>query len=153
MLAQMAQIAMCYRHHLVDQQLSRLLLMHLDRMPSNKLLMTQDLIANMLGVRRESITEAIHKLQIAEVVATSRGHITVLNRAALERVTCECYSMIRKEYDRLLSMPLRTTTPRMSIVPNRVLGVDLQLKPVRHAATRKMSSYKPKDTELAETAT
>jgi len=118
LLAQMAQIVVCYRHHVVDHQLSRLLLMHLDRMSSNDLLMTHELIAHMLGVRRESITEAMHKLEVAGVISTSRGHISVLDRAALENMSCECYAAIRNEYDRLL--PSRATSPRVAVTRNRV---------------------------------
>ena len=126
LLTQMAQIAVCYRHHLVDQQLARLLLMNLDRLPSNKLVMTQESISNMLGVRRESITDAVHKLQIAGVVATRRGQITVLNRAALEKISCECYAMIRKEYDRLLPTQLHPDSATGSLVFNRALRPVLQ---------------------------
>jgi CRP-like cAMP-binding protein len=102
LLTQMAQTAVCNRHHSVDQQLCRWLLLSLDRLPSNKLTMTQELIANMLGVRREGVTEAAGKLQGAGLIRYSRGQITVLDRAGLEAVSCECYRIVRAEYDRLL---------------------------------------------------
>ena len=102
LLTQMAQTAVCNRHHSLDQQLSRWLLLSLDRLPSNELTMTQELIANMLGVRREGVTEAAGKLQAAGVIRYSRGRITVLDRPALEAHVCECYEVVRKEFDRLL---------------------------------------------------
>jgi CRP-like cAMP-binding protein len=102
LIAQMAQTAACNRHHSLDQQLCRWLLMSLDRLPSNELVMTQELIANMLGVRREGVTEAAGHLHEAGVIRYHRGHITVLDRAGLERRTCECYAALRKEYERLL---------------------------------------------------
>ena len=102
MLAQMAQTAVCNRHHSVDQQLCRWLLLSLDRLPANELSMTQELIANMLGVRREGVTEAAGKLQSAGLIAYSRGRITVLDRAGLEARVCECYEVVRKEFRRLL---------------------------------------------------
>ncbi|MGA9333453.1 MAG: Crp/Fnr family transcriptional regulator [Rudaea sp.] len=102
LLTQMAQTAVCNRHHSVDQQLCRWLLLSLDRLPSNKLSMTQELIANMLGVRREGVTEAAGKLQAAGLIHYSRGHITVLDRPRLEAQACECYEVVRKEFDRLL---------------------------------------------------
>jgi CRP-like cAMP-binding protein len=102
MLTQMAQTAVCNRHHTVDQQLCRWLLLSLDRLPSNELSMTQELIANMLGVRREGVTEAAGKLQSAGLISYNRGHITVLNRAGLEKRVCECYEVVRKEFLRLL---------------------------------------------------
>jgi CRP-like cAMP-binding protein len=102
LLTQMAQTAVCNRHHSLDQQLSRWLLLSLDRLPSNELTMTQELIANMLGVRREGVTEAAGKLQTAGVIRYSRGRITVLDRPALEAHVCECYEVVRKEFDRLL---------------------------------------------------
>jgi len=101
LMAQMGQTAVCNRHHTVEQQLCRWLLLSLDRLDSNQLNMTQELIANMLGVRREGVTEAAGKLQRAGVIRYSRGHITVLNRAKLEEMVCECYSVVRKESDRL----------------------------------------------------
>jgi CRP-like cAMP-binding protein len=103
LIAQMGQTAACNRHHNVDQQLCRWLLLSLDRLPSNELHMTQELIANMLGVRREGVTEAAGKLQSAGIIKYSRGHITVLDRAMLESRACECYPVVKKEFDRLLA--------------------------------------------------
>jgi len=102
LITQMAQTAVCNRHHSLDQQLCRWLLLSLDRLPGNQLVMTQELIANMLGVRREGVTEAALKLQKAELIRYSRGRITVLDRTGLEQRTCECYAVVKKEYDRLL---------------------------------------------------
>ena len=102
LLTQMAQTAVCNRHHSVDQQLCRWLLLSLDRLPSNELTMTQELIANMLGVRREGVTEAAQKLQNAGLIQYHRGKITVLDRVRLEARVCECYAVVRKEFERLL---------------------------------------------------
>ncbi len=102
MLTQMAQTAVCNRHHSVDQQLCRWLLLSLDRLPANELSMTQELIANMLGVRREGVTEAAGRLQDAGLIHYSRGRIMVLNRPGLEKRVCECYEVVRKEFHRLL---------------------------------------------------
>jgi CRP-like cAMP-binding protein len=102
LITQMSQTAVCNRHHSLDQQLCRWLLLSLDRLPGDELAMTQELIANMLGVRREGVTEAALKLQKAELIRYSRGHITVLDRAGLEARTCECYAVVKREYDRLL---------------------------------------------------
>ncbi|BAN46466.1 Crp/Fnr family transcriptional regulator [Metapseudomonas resinovorans] len=102
LITQMAQTAVCNRHHSIDQQLCRWLLLSLDRLPSNQLVMTQELIANMLGVRREGVTEAAGKLQKLGVIEYSRGHITVLDRQRLEQLSCECYAVVRRETDRLL---------------------------------------------------
>lgn len=102
LITQMAQTAVCNRHHSLDQQLCRWLLLSLDRLQSNQLVMTQELIANMLGVRREGVTEAALKLQRAGLISYARGHINVLDRPGLERRTCECYEVVKKEYDRLL---------------------------------------------------
>jgi CRP-like cAMP-binding protein len=102
LITQMTQTAVCNRHHSVDQQLCRWLLLSLDRLPSNNVAMTQELIANMLGVRREGVTEAAGKLQAAGLVHYTRGHIRVLDREGLERRVCECYSVVKVEYDRLL---------------------------------------------------
>src|SRR5471032_863501 len=102
LITQMAQTAVCNRHHALDQQLCRWLLLSLDRLQGNELLMTQELIANMLGVRREGVTEGALKLQNAGLIRYARGHITVLDRQGLERRSCECYAVVRKEYDRLL---------------------------------------------------
>jgi CRP-like cAMP-binding protein len=101
LITQMAQTAVCNRHHSVDQQLCRWLLLSLDRLSANKLVMTHELIANMLGVRREGITDAAGRLQKQGVIRYSRGRITVLDRAALEELCCECYSVVKKETDRL----------------------------------------------------
>ena len=102
LITQMAQTAVCNRHHTLDQQLCRWLLLSLDRLRKPELVMTQELIANMLGVRREGVTEAAHKLQSAGIIRYVRGHITVLDRPQMERRTCECYAVVKKEYDRLL---------------------------------------------------
>ncbi len=102
LITQMSQTAVCNRHHSIDQQLCRWLLLSLDRLPSNQLTMTQELIANMLGVRREGVTEAAGKLQKLGVIEYSRGRITVLDRARLEELSCECYAVVKKETDRLL---------------------------------------------------
>jgi CRP-like cAMP-binding protein len=102
LLTQMAQTAVCNRHHSLDQQLCRWLLLSLERLPSNELVMTQELIGNMLGVRREGVTEAAGNLQKAGLIKYHRGHITVLDRAGLEARSCECYSVVKKEFDRLL---------------------------------------------------
>ena len=102
LITQMAQTAVCNRHHSLDQQLCRWLLLSLDRLQGDELVMTQELIANMLGVRREGVTEAALKLQSAGLIRYARGRITVLDRAGLEQRTCECYAVVKKEYDRLL---------------------------------------------------
>ena len=102
LITQMAQTAVCNRHHSLDQQLCRWLLLSLDRLDDNELMMTQELIANMLGVRREGVTEGALKLQHAGLISYSRGRITVLDRPGLEKRTCECYAVVKKEYDRLL---------------------------------------------------
>ena len=102
LITQMAQTAVCNRHHSVEQQLCRWLLLSLDRLPSNELTMTQELIANMLGVRREGVTEAAGHLQAAGLIHYSRGHIAVLDRPKMEARVCECYAVVKKEYDRLL---------------------------------------------------
>jgi CRP-like cAMP-binding protein len=112
LITQMAQTAVCNRHHSVDQQLCRWLLLSLDRLSSAELTMTQELIANMLGVRREGVTEAAGKLQKLGVITYQRGHISVLDRPRLEQLCCECYAVVKKETDRLL--PLR---------PEHLLGV------------------------------
>jgi len=101
LITQMAQTAVCNRHHSVDQQLCRWLLLRLDRLSSNELTMTQELIANMLGVRREGVTEAAKKLQLAGLIDYRRGHITVLDRPGLEARVCECYQVVKTEFDRL----------------------------------------------------
>ena len=102
LITQMAQTAVCNRHHSLDQQLCRWLLLSLDRLQGNQLVMTQELIANMLGVRREGVTEAALKLQKAGLISYARGHINVIDRVGLEGRTCECYDVVKKEYDRLV---------------------------------------------------
>jgi CRP-like cAMP-binding protein len=102
LITQMAQTAVCNRHHSLDKQLCRWLLLSLDRLQGNELAMTQELIANMLGVRREGVTEAALKLQQAGLIRYARGHILVLDRDGLEKRSCECYAVVKKEYDRLL---------------------------------------------------
>jgi CRP-like cAMP-binding protein len=106
LLTQMAQTAVCNRHHSLDQQLCRWLLLSLDRLDGNELVMTQELIANMLGVRREGVTEAALQLQKDSLIRYVRGHITVLDRKGLERRTCECYAVVKREYDRLLPIAM-----------------------------------------------
>ena len=106
MIAQVGQTAACNRYHSIDQQLCRRLLLGLDRLPSDELAMTQELLASLLGVRREGVTAAALKLQQAGVIRYSRGHIAVLDRRRLEQRTCECYKVAKKEYDRLLPIPL-----------------------------------------------
>jgi CRP-like cAMP-binding protein len=108
LITQMAQTAVCNRHHSLDQQLCRWLLLSLDRLQGSELVMTQELIANMLGVRREGVTEAALKLQLAGLIRYSRGHISVLDRAGLEQRSCECYAVVRREYDRLLPERMAT---------------------------------------------
>jgi CRP-like cAMP-binding protein len=102
LITQMAQTAVCNRHHSLDQQLCRWLLLSMDRLRSNELVLTQELIANLLGVRREGVTEAAGRLHAAGLIAYRRGHMTVLDRAQLERRSCECYAVVTREYDRLL---------------------------------------------------
>jgi CRP-like cAMP-binding protein len=107
LLTQMAQTAVCNRHHSVDQQLCRWLLLSLDRVSSNKLKVTQELIANLLGVRREGVTAAAGKLQKLGVIQYARGQITVLDRLQLEQLSCECYAVVKRETDRILhAIPL-----------------------------------------------
>jgi CRP-like cAMP-binding protein len=113
LITQMAQTAVCNRHHTLDQQLCRWLLLSLDRLEGNELLMTQELIANMLGVRREGVTEAAGKLQTDGLIHYSRGHIKVLNRPQLEQRVCECYAVVKKEFDRLL--PYRIPDPQTNL--------------------------------------
>lgn len=102
LITQMSQTAVCNRHHSLDQQLCRWLLLSLDRLTGDELVMTQELISNMLGVRREGVTEAAQQLQAAGLIRYARGRITVLDRARLEQRSCECYAVVKKEYDRLL---------------------------------------------------
>jgi CRP-like cAMP-binding protein len=109
LITQMAQTAVCNRHHNIHQQLCRWLLLSLDRLPDNHLVMTQELIANMLGVRREGVTEAASQLQAEGVIEYHRGHITILDRPELERLCCECYAVVKQETERLL--PFTVTPP------------------------------------------
>jgi CRP-like cAMP-binding protein len=102
LITQMSQTAVCYRHHSVEQQLCRWLLLSADRLPTNELRMTQELIANLLGVRREGVTEAAGNLQHEGMIRYSRGRITILDRSKLEKRVCECYAVVKKEFDRLL---------------------------------------------------
>lgn len=111
LITQMAQTAVCYRHHSIEQQLCRWLLLSLDRLSTNDIHMTQELIANMLGVRREGVTEAASKLQKAGIIQYSRGHILVLDRAKLEENVCECYQVVKKECDRLLPHKRKKLSP------------------------------------------
>lgn len=106
LIAQVSQTAVCNRYHSIDQQLARRLLLGLDRSTSGELMMTQELAANLLGVRREGITAAAHKLQLAGVIRYRRGHIAVLDRKRLEQRTCECYAGARREYERFLPTPM-----------------------------------------------
>jgi CRP-like cAMP-binding protein len=106
LMTQMAQTAVCNRHHCLDQQLCRWLLLSLDRLPSNELVVTHELVANMLGVRRESVTEAVMKLQNSGLIEHCRGHITVLNRRGLEARACECYAAVKSETVRLFPEPV-----------------------------------------------
>ncbi len=108
LITQMAQTAVCNRRHTLDQQLCRRLLLSLDRLRGNELVMTQELISNMLGVRREGVTEAALRLQEAELIRYARGRISVLDRRGLENRSCECYAVVRKEYERLLPAHLAT---------------------------------------------
>ena len=108
LISQMAQTAVCNRHHSLAQQLCRWLLLSLDRLPGNELVMTQELIANMLGVRREGVTDSALKLQEAGLIKYARGRITVLDRVGLEKRSCECYEVVKKEYDRLLPAQIAT---------------------------------------------
>ena len=111
LITQMAQTAVCNRHHTIDQQLCRWLLLSLDRLQSDQVRMTQELIANMLGVRREGVTDAAGKLQRLGIIEYSRGHIKVVDRARLEALSCECYEVVRKETERLLPyLPQRAIT-------------------------------------------
>src|SRR5690606_12235783 len=102
LMTQIAQTAACSRHHAIDQQLCRWLLLSLDRLPDNHVTMTQELISHVLGVRREGVTEAAGKLQRLGVIEYSRGHITVMDRNKLEQLSCECYAVVKKEIDRLM---------------------------------------------------
>ena len=116
LITQMAQTAVCNRHHSIDQQLCRWLLLSLDRLPGDRIVMTQELIANMLGVRREGVTAAARTLQKKGVIKYHRGDITVLDRPRLEKLCCECYDVVRRETDRLL--PYAAKKPRPTPVPS-----------------------------------
>jgi CRP-like cAMP-binding protein len=120
LITQMAQTAVCNRHHALDQQLCRWLLLSLDRLQGSELLMTQELIANMLGVRREGVTEAALNLQDVGLIRYARGQISVLDRKGLEKRTCECYAVVKKEYDRLL--PRRVATGALRGASTGVAG-------------------------------
>ncbi len=125
LITQMSQTAACNRHHSVEQQLCRWLLLTLDRLFTNELVMTQELVASMLGVRRESITEAAGKLKNAGIISYRRGHITVLNRSGLEGSTCECYAVVREELNRLLSdVQYRQETVETKVVRVEARGKD-----------------------------
>ncbi|MES2091975.1 MAG: Crp/Fnr family transcriptional regulator [Pseudomonadota bacterium] len=117
LMAQMSQTAVCNRFHSIDQQLSRRLLLGLDRLPSCELVMTQELVASLLGVRREGVTAAALKLQQAGVIRYSRGRIAVLDRQRLEQRTCECYAVTKQEHDRLLPRPFQLPKPIPSHIP------------------------------------
>lgn len=110
LITQMSQTAVCNRHHSLDQQLCRWLLLSLDRLEGSELVMTQELISNMLGVRREGVTEAALQLQAAGLIRYSRGRISVLDRPGIEKRSCECYRVVKKEYDRLRQIPLEPVT-------------------------------------------
>jgi len=122
LMTQVAQTAVCNRYHSIDQQVCRWLLLNLDRQQGNDLLMTQELIGNMLGVRREGVTRAEQSLQKAGLIRCSRGHITVLDRAGLAARACECYAVVKHEYDRLLPEPAPARArPRHGLGGNNVL--------------------------------
>lgn len=133
LIAQMTQTAVCNRHHTIEQQLCRWLLLSLDRLPSNSILMTQDLIANMLGVRREGVTDAAGKLQRAGLIRYVRGRIDVLDRLGLEARVCECYAVVKVEFQRLLS-----NIPKGD--PHQVLGVSRPERRSESPATRQYAA-------------
>ncbi len=118
LITQMAQTAVCNRHHSIDQQLCRWLLLSLDRLPDSHLVMTQELIANMLGVRREGVTEAAGRLHKKGVIDYSRGHIVITNRQKLEQLSCECYAVVKAETDRLLPFNKQNSSPADAPNPN-----------------------------------
>jgi CRP-like cAMP-binding protein len=121
LITQMAQTAVCNRHHSIDQQLCRWLLLSLDRLPANRIAMTQELIANMLGVRREGVTEAAGKLQRLGVIQYSRGNISVVDRPHLEKLCCECYAVVKRETDRLLPCPIILSNSQRPEVAPRII--------------------------------
>jgi hypothetical protein len=124
-MTQMAQTAVCNRHHFLDQQLCRWLLLNLDRLQGNELVMTQELIASMLGVRREGVTEGAFRLQKAGLIRYARGHIEVLDRKALAACACECYALVKGEYRRLLSTKqvIAANRPPQGIIDLRPIEV------------------------------
>jgi CRP-like cAMP-binding protein len=128
LITQMSQTAVCNRHHSLNQQLCRWLLLRLDRLPGNELAMTQERIANMLGVRREGVTECALKLQAAGLIRYVRGHIWVLDRAGLEARACECYAVVKREYERLLQLPVGQDVHASVLLDSR-----LGLQPPRQA--------------------
>lgn len=117
LITQLSLTAVCNRHHSIEQQFCRLLLLSLDRLSCNNLDMTQEMISNMLGVRREGVTEAAGKLQKLGIINYCRGHITILNRRTLEQLTCECYAVIKKETDRLLPNTFSNNLPLNNFIP------------------------------------
>ncbi len=121
LITQMAQTAVCNRHHSIHQQLCRWLLLSLDRLPANRITMTQELIANMLGVRREGVTEAAGKLQRLGVIQYSRGNISVVDRPHLEKLCCECYAVVKKETDRLMPCPILVPFSQRPSVTTRII--------------------------------
>lgn len=131
LITQMAQTAVCNRHHTIEQQLCRWLLLSLDRLATNELTMTQELIANMLGVRREGVTDAAGKLQKLGAIEYRRGHITVLDRPQLEQLSCECYAVVKKESDRLLHyVPLKNVPLKNAPIKNT---------PIEHASFKNIA--------------
>ena len=134
LITQMSQTAACNRHHSLVQQLCRWLLLTADRMPTNELIMTQELVASMLGVRREGVTEAAGKLQQAGVIRYRRGHITVLDRAGLESQVCECYAVVKKEFARLLPDALQRQN---TFAPVQAAPREAALRMVHPAGSRK----------------
>lgn len=122
LITQMSQTAVCNRHHAIDQQLCRWLLLSLDRLPDNQLSVTQELIANLLGVRREGVTEAAGKLQKLGVIDYCRGHISVLDREELETLSCECYAVVKQENDRLLPYSHNNKSKAENLKPLKTCG-------------------------------
>ena len=139
LMTQMSQTAACNRHHSVEQQLCRWLLLTLDRLPSNELVMTQELVASMLGVRREGITEAAGKLQRAGFISYRRGHIAVLDRAGLETRACECYAVVKKELSRLLS----DVSGQQHIGASLARGSARRIISMRHCHEREAKRLRP----------
>ena len=135
LLTQMAQSAVCNRHHNVYQQLCRWLLQSLDRLSSNEMTITQEMIANMLGVRREGITEAARKLQQAGFIDYHRGHITVLDRQGLETQVCECYQVVKKEFDRLLPTPSHSPLASSSRTQPNSISTKAKVSPLLYRGT------------------